>query len=810
EADGGPSGRLGGWAISGIPRQAWEIHATRSAQIDAAVGVEATYRERAVAARATRDRKTHDQSENLVARWRSELTQAGFPPLELAHAVRLAGVEYQRPAMEVTDGLAAQLLAPEGALAQTKTFTQGDVIVAVAPLLHGLPVSVLDGAVEAVLRHELAVALPQVTGCREPVFAAAVVIAEERHIAELAEVLVSRPAERVDAQMARAAILDLECARGVRLTDTQRHVAQRLLSAGHSVDVVVGVAGSGKTTTLAAVRAGYEAAGFQVIGAATSGAAAKTLGEGAGIDSATVASLTWRLDNHRLALSDRHVVIVDEAGMTTDADIGALLGAVEAAGARIIIVGDYRQLDAVGPGGALEALSRRHPEHLWTLGENLRQVDPGERHALDHLRAGHLPTAVSWYGDNDRIHPAASRPEAVSEMIAAWANDVEAGRDALLVAYRRDSVEALNVAARKAWGALGRLSGPQLRTPDGRSFQAGDRIITLAPGPQRAWVTSQKATVTAVDPGSGSLTAVTPEGTRLHFGTEDLSADKIAYGYAITAHRSQGVTVDVTHTLADGGGRELAYVAMSRARGESHVHLVTAEPAEAGERLAWEWEGERRQTWNLDRPDPRQSVAELISERYELVRSIPPDQSSQLTDIRRRQADIDREVAQLRAGTGQWAYTPAGQAHTALEVARDNHERVTRRVNDPALGWRGRRSARNQLPESVERLQRAEQAWHHTTAPIIERYGIRRHELAQEAGRLERGQVARRAFLDQHPDTPERIHQLDGDIEIERERQRRLRLERHPYIGRDHQPSRSPEIGRRLDRRHGPDMGISL
>ncbi|MGH9121011.1 MAG: MobF family relaxase, partial [Acidimicrobiales bacterium] len=93
EADGGPSGRLGGWAISGIPRQAWEIHATRSTQIDAAVGVEATYRERAVAARATRDRKTHERSEDLVARWRSELTQAGFPPLELAHAVRLAGVE---------------------------------------------------------------------------------------------------------------------------------------------------------------------------------------------------------------------------------------------------------------------------------------------------------------------------------------------------------------------------------------------------------------------------------------------------------------------------------------------------------------------------------------------------------------------------------------------------------------------------------------------------------------------------------------------------------------------------------------------
>ncbi|MGH9120517.1 MAG: hypothetical protein ACRDYC_01000, partial [Acidimicrobiales bacterium] len=353
--------------------------------------------------------------------------------------------------------------------------------------------------------------------------------------------------------------------------------------------------------------------------------------------------------------------------------------------------------------------------------------------------------------------------------------------------------------------------------PDGRVFQAGDRIITLAPGPQRAWVTSQKATVTAVDPDSGSLTVLTPEGSHLHIGADDLGADKIAYGYAITAHRSQGVTVDVTHTLADGGGRELAYVAMSRARGESHVHLVTAEPAEAAERLAWEWDSERRQTWTLDRPEPRQTVAELVSERYELVRSIPPDQSRQLSDVGRREADIDREVAQLRAGSGQWAYTPAGRAHDALELARDNHERVSRGVNDRALGWRARRSARSQLPESAERLERAEQAWHHTAAPIIERHEARRGELAHEAERLERGQVARRVFLDQHPHIPERIRQLDRDIDIERERERRLRLERHPYINRDHQyisrdhqPSRGPEIGRRLDRHHGPDMGISL
>src|ERR1700678_4550590 len=63
EPDVGRSGRLGGWAISGIPREAWEGHANRSAQIEAAVGPDASYRSRSVAARVTRDRKSHESVE---------------------------------------------------------------------------------------------------------------------------------------------------------------------------------------------------------------------------------------------------------------------------------------------------------------------------------------------------------------------------------------------------------------------------------------------------------------------------------------------------------------------------------------------------------------------------------------------------------------------------------------------------------------------------------------------------------------------------------------------------------------------------
>ena len=313
EADPGPSGRLGGWAISGIPREAWEVHATRSAQIDEAVGPDASYQARSVAARATRDRKAHERVEDLVGRLRDELARAGYPPVDLAATVELAGLAYQPPGMEVLDRVGDELLAPGGRLAWEKTFTRDDVVVAVAPLLHGLPVSVLDDAVDRVLCHDQAVALPLVTGAREPVWAAASVVEDEQRIAALADVLAEREGPRVDRQAASLAVKQLELSRGMRLSDRQSEVAKGLLTSGHSLDLVVGVAGSGKTTTLAAVRSGFEAAGYTVIGTATSGQAAKALGEGAGVESRTVASLTWRLEHNREVLSPRHVLILDEA-----------------------------------------------------------------------------------------------------------------------------------------------------------------------------------------------------------------------------------------------------------------------------------------------------------------------------------------------------------------------------------------------------------------------------------------------------------------------------------------------------------------
>jgi len=801
EPDPGRSGRLGGWAISGIPKEAWEVHANRSAQIEAAVGPDASYRSRSVAARTTRDRKSHERVVDLVPRWRQELARAGYPALELAAEVEQAGLAYEAPSRKILDGLAAGLLGPGGRLSAEKTFSRADVIVAVAPHLHGLLVSVLDIAVDKVLTHEDAIALPLISRAREPVWAAACVVEDERRIADLASILADRPGPALGNEEATTAVRRAELARGFRLTERQAEVAKGLLTSGHSLDLVVGVAGSGKTSTLSAVREGFEAAGYKVLGAATSGQAAKALGEGAGVNSRTVASLTWRIDHGREVLSPRHVLVLDEGSMTSDSDVGRLLGAVESSGAKLVAVGDYRQLGSVGPGGALEALVSRHPANLWTLTDNLRQHDPGECHALDHLRAGRVASAVNWYSQHGRVHAAPSKEMATNEMVRAWSYDVADGREALLVAYHRDSVEGLNRAGREAWERLGKLSGPDLEAPGGRSYRAGDRVITLAPGQGGAWVTSQRAVVVSVDRGRQSLVALTPEGARLRMGADEIGTDKLAHGYAITAHRSQGSTVDVTYALEDGGGRELAYVAMTRARGDSHVHVVAPDPSQAASRLAWAWGEERRQSWAIGN-ESKKDLAQLFTERTQLERSVPPDHSHQLDDVRRQNHALERDIADLLDGTGHWAHTGSGRAARSVREAAVEHQKAKQLSESPDLGRWSRHKARRALADAAERFDKAVAAWEATGQPYARRLEAQRERLGAEVALLEQARASREEFLTQHPEVPSRLVELDRAIALEEEIERRRSWE----LLKEREQARRLGISQELDRGYGMEL----
>jgi conjugative relaxase-like TrwC/TraI family protein len=606
EPDPGPSGRLGHWRIQGIPDTVLKAHSKRSTEIDVHMGSRGftSARARGIAARQTRKAKRFEPVGRLMERWHRELAQASYRAERLSEVVKATGRLAGPPPGRLTDvelkKLVAAVLDPDSDLARRKVFGRAEVTVAVAPHLFGRPVDELGRVVDTVLAEKEVLPMVGVPRAQDRVYTLADVIATETAIAQLVAVSTAiEGAVTVQEPAVTVAIAGAERRLGVRLTDGQAKVVRGICGDGRRVTLVLGVAGSGKTTVLAVASDAYRAAGYRVLGTATAGQAARSLANEADIPARTVASLRWRLEHRQLRLDDKTVLFLDEAGMTDDSDFLYLLEAASVEGTKVVLVGDDHQLGPVGAGGTLRALLHRHTGLVEVLDDNVRQADPQERVALSELRAGSVAEAIDWYTRNERIRLAADRDETIDQMVQAWITDLSHHRDTVMLAWRRTNVALLNQRGRELWAEMGYLTGPELVVPGGRRYQRGDRIVLLAPAPDGTLVTSQQGTVASVNRRAGALIATMDDGSLRRLEGEILSSERLDYAYALTVHRSQGSTVDVCHHLADGGGRELAYVAMSRARHlstiwtvadnldqakEDHSRVGTVPPAHLGHR----------------------------------------------------------------------------------------------------------------------------------------------------------------------------------------------------------------------------------
>ena len=176
-ADAGRSGKLGHWAIDGVPAEVMKLFSKRARQIDQALtdAGHHSYRARQVAARATRTPAHPEPLEQLRNRWLAELRALGYEAADVAALVTEAAVRRagRRDTLGrgATEALVAELVAPGGALAGRRAFSRSDVIVAAAPALHGMEPRQLDRVVDATLASPRVLPLPRVGVAREPVFA---------------------------------------------------------------------------------------------------------------------------------------------------------------------------------------------------------------------------------------------------------------------------------------------------------------------------------------------------------------------------------------------------------------------------------------------------------------------------------------------------------------------------------------------------------------------------------------------------------------------------------------------------------------
>ena len=172
---------------------------------------------------------------------------------------------------------------------------------------------------------------------------------------------------------------------GVTLEEEQR-TAFRHVTSGPDLSLVVGYAGSGKSTMLGVARAAWEAEGYQVRGLALSGIAAEGLEKGAGIASRTIASLEYAWKAERDQLTSKDVLVIDEAGMIGSWQMERVLFAAQTAGAKVVLIGDPEQLQAIEAGAAFRALAERHGAAEITTVR--RQHEPWQRDATRELARG--------------------------------------------------------------------------------------------------------------------------------------------------------------------------------------------------------------------------------------------------------------------------------------------------------------------------------------------------------------------------------------------------------------------------------------
>ena len=401
----------------------------------------------------------------------------------------------------------------------------------------------------------------------------------------------------------------------------QALAVEKIATSRRTLDVLVGPAGTGKSTTMAGLRAAWETehGPGSVIGLAPSAVAAQVLGNELGIDTENtskwvhewrrIPELTERRDRlalnlarngyprspaaaklrARLAAMDQAIdgrrlkagqlVIIDEASLAGTFALDELVGAARQSGSKILLVGDGAQLGAVEAGGAFSLLVKDRGDLVAELTDVRRFDAEWEKAASIELRLGNK-AAIDDYEAHGRIAEG-DRETLLNAIYTAWKNDVDAGKSSLMIAGDSTTVTELNVRARADRVLEGTVSNDGLLIADGQRAGVGDEVVTrqnnrlVTTG--KTWVKNGDHWIVTATKLDGSMALRRASGG----GEVSLPADYVAQhlelAYATTAYRSQGRTTDTAHAVVSPATtREVLYVSATRGRESNSLYVDTS------------------------------------------------------------------------------------------------------------------------------------------------------------------------------------------------------------------------------------------
>jgi len=263
------------------------------------------------------------------------------------------------------------------------------------------------------------------------------------------------------------------------------------------------------------------------------------------------------------------VLVVDEAGMVGSRQMMRLTELVVAAGARLILVGDERQLQPIlAAGGPFASIGDRVGRA--TLTEIQRQRAPWVVEAIKNIPHGSAREALKEYASRGFLTVTEDRTEARKALIKSWQKAGAANpKDNLMLAGTNADVNALNSMAQFSRLLSGEL-GKQCLSVAGTRFQNGDRILFTRNSKRLGVENGCLGTILEVDVAHQILTVRLDKGKHVLIPVKDYEHLKL--GYAVTTHKAQGVTTENSYVLLGGPtqDRELSYMQASRARGNTH------------------------------------------------------------------------------------------------------------------------------------------------------------------------------------------------------------------------------------------------
>jgi conjugative relaxase-like TrwC/TraI family protein len=701
--------------IAGMPPALLAAFSKRTVQVDAALGDKITeFRnregrdptlwERAAltreAAEDTRAVKTHASTTDLARQWREEAAALGWTPNRLTAALRAAATEPATHSVTLPEVL--ELISASGS-----TWTRADALRAICDL--AAPVSqfsgrgwaaVLEQACDRVLATCVNLDPPETRGPvrgsdgrsiwlapTEPHLTHDAVLAQEERIL-LHAIEAYEAAARPSATLDRGGLDVLQADAAAAVAGYDRLV------------LVVGPAGTGKTTMLRRAAEDLSRRGRPVFGVTPTAKAAKVLRDEATIPADTVAKLRheWRRPGgpgDRYRLPPGSTVILDEAGMAGTGALDDLVALAVSQHWRLVLVGDPRQLQAVGRGGMFDELCRTGRTHELVTVHRFHHR--WEQAASLQLRAGNADGLDAYIG-HGRV-TAGALDQLVVEAARRWVHHNAAGRSVAVVAETNEQVDALNAAVQQQRREHGHLGARAVGVAGGETAAVGDLVATRRNNrglrTDRGEPVRNRDRWRVVDVGrDGSLTVSHLDGHGQVTLPADYAGSQVRLGYAATGHGYEGDTVDISlGVVTPATSRRALYVAATRGRQENHMLVVADGPEHARDVL--------EQILTHDRAD-----TPAVTQRRHLAAQLPgarspghdrPPEEEAVAIARRNLDDVMR-----------WAepfLRPLREAETVLRAAEVDLGAKRRALAEAPL-WR-RRGLGEHVDEATEAVARA-------------------------------------------------------------------------------------------------------